>query len=796
MTPLFIEKTDPKAFILVADRHQSSFNPETDFAWSLVSNPSDNYPFHLYTTYRLQAKSMRFFPNVFLEDQDRWQPSNLFQGPIITRLSPSYLCLEFRPTRDLIVEFDCYMPRDVILVGSITTENISDEPVSLTLELAMNLKPMSTGVPIRPETFGINQILTGQTGRFAPVLYLTGGPAAISNPYPALQLPFVLEANQKRTLTWSLVSQETPQVSFETARITTATSWRSSAQCSLMKHRKDTIHIRTGDPDWDAAFDLTQFIAMTHCVKPHDDHGDPIFIRTRLPDQAVQPSGSQESLDDLTTLEAFQLFEVLMPARADTLVNIIKRYLNRIDEQGYLYARRDASAFIPPYRESPVLARLCLALYEIQGNQTFLREALPSLRRYLHSWLPSEPEDIETHCFAWENPEQLQMHTGLFLFDDWEPTGRGLDIWHVESPALAAMLLGEIQAMQTMAASLKEDLQYDWLDVTETTLRQKLESFWQETFKEFSYLDCDSHLVPTRELYYPGPVQKHLDIRKHFSTPQRLQCHITSENENTRVCEVQLHGQDALGKHISETFKPAEVRWVSRRAHLTSRHLYKDLDSISIKGLSPKDHLLIETADLTQRDITCLLPLFSGDSNKTRLQTLLDTRLNWKDPGLQHGIPETWQCRYDLPDELTVSVNVLWNTQIIKGLLSAGSQKAAYQLFSNLMAAVIAGLKQYAGFFPFYDHCNGSPSGKRNAIAGLVPLQLFLSIAGIRLLAPDRLAIWGSSPFPWPVEVSWQGLTIRREGSQSQVTFSNGETYQVDSEEPILLTMEKSDNPV
>jgi len=124
---------------------------------------------------------------------------------------------------------------------------------------------------------------------------------------------------------------------------------------------------------------------------------------------------------------------------------------------------------------------------------------------------------------------------------------------------------------------------------------------------------------------------------------------------------------------------------------------------------------------------------------------------------------------------------------IIKGLVEGGYPEPAMRLFTNLMMTIVQGLKQFEGFFPFYDCDTGRPVGQRNTISGLVPLRLFLQIAGIRLINPNKIAIWGTSPFPWPIEVSWQGLVLRREGSKTDIIFPDGTTYQGVSDQPVLL---------
>ena len=127
---------------------------------------------------------------------------------------------------------------------------------------------------------------------------------------------------------------------------------------------------------------------------------------------------------------------------------------------------------------------------------------------------------------------------------------------------------------------------------------------------------------------------------------------------------------------------------------------------------------------------------------------------------------------------------------IIDGIANQGKNETAASLYTNLMDAIIHGLKNYNGFYPLFDHKNGRPAGQYNAISGLVPIQLFLKIAGIKLFSPTKVAIWGHNPFPLSIEVHWRGLSLIKEHTYTSITFPNGATAHHDSGKPVLISSE------
>jgi hypothetical protein len=173
-----------------------------------------------------------------------------------------------------------------------------------------------------------------------------------------------------------------------------------------------------------------------------------------------------------------------------------------------------------------------------------------------------------------------------------------------------------------------------------------------------------------------------------------------------------------------------------------------------------------------------------------QLQEMSLTLLDPQSGLLSFGIPETWKGKHPLPEDLPLRVNVLWNTLILEGLVNNGESKKAAELFTNMMHGIVYGLKDFDGFYPLFDSKTGQPVGQYNAISGLVPIRLFLKIAGVKLLSPTKVALWGSNPFLWPIEINWRGLSIWKEQEHTRITFPNGADAEHNSEKTVIITVE------
>lgn len=778
----------PKSMILGGDGYFVPIKPETDQVWELTFAPSATQLFYLQTTYGLRARSMHFFPNILLDGKRLTHPDDFAKHPTIKKYPPGSLILEYETVQGLRILFSCFFPNTSLMTGDLTIHNTGATVMKAAIEMAAVLVPMHQGTPTRPRKMGKCTIISGQSGNLYPVLHMSGGPIALTNPYPALSLALPCSPGQSRVVSWALATKDSLDASFKAAQDHISAGWQKECRIQQKFHEAHTLFIQTGDPDWDAALYLSQVSASQHCSTLGDGEDDKFsFLKSRLPDQTA----SDKIDSNLTLLDAIHLAEVILPAHSKTFEQLVRAFISQVDEKGQLKIRFSHYGIRRSFQAAPLLAQLCLDLYEIHQDRSFLNEIFTDLCRFFNARVTTDSENNLRFHLTWEDPQQLQLNTGLFNFDIWEETGRGLEIQTAESPAMAAMLFREVRSLQKIAAILEKDSQLEEFQNYEKLLKKQFEESWQENLKGYVYLDCQSHLKSLQELYYPAPASEKLDFKKRFTRPQRLQLHLTVCDENTRAGHIQFVGKDIHDETIVENFYPRDIRWISGRAHLVTRQLYTFLDFISIKGLTREDQVLLETANYAQCDITCLSPIWSGGIPKARFQVLVKRHFNVRRKTFRYGVPETWQCQQKLPNNLPIYVNMLWNTLLIKGLVDHGFQEQAMQLFQNLMALVVTGLKNYQGFFSYYSHRDGHPAGTRNAISALVPVRLLLQIAGIRLFSPNRVVIWGKNPFPWPLKIAWQGLTLIRDGTKTNIIFPDGTKYETDSPKSALISASK-----
>ncbi len=119
--------------------------------------------------------------------------------------------------------------------------------------------------------------------------------------------------------------------------------------------------------------------------------------------------------------------------------------------------------------------------------------------------------------------------------------------------------------------------------------------------------------------------------------------HLFAADEHTRACIIRLKGTDPKGSPIEEIIKSSDLRWVLGKAHPTSLNLYQSIQSITFNGLQPEDRFVLETADFSQPDISCLLPLLTQSATPEMIEGIIANPALMAENERLFGLAETWK---------------------------------------------------------------------------------------------------------------------------------------------------------
>jgi hypothetical protein len=442
---------DPLCLSLAADARLSIPDYLNDHIWELNLGSGEPAALSLQTTYGLRAKAMRLFLRFSEDGKSVSAPSAFALPPTIRRFYPNFLVLDYAPLKSIDVTAEYWVPQSNAVSGRISVANKTTAIRKVRLELCAMLTPID-GQGMTATQMQMVNVLAGQTGGLFPVLFLTGGPAPGSGPYPSLFLDLELGPGAARTLTWVQAATDNLQASFDLARQTSARPWEAEKARLELLNAGQTIDIRTGDKDWDAALAFSQSVGFGMFFAPDTQLPCPSIVAVRGPDNGYSPKGDgtdyPTAWNGQTSFDAYYLSSVL-PA-SDAARDLLENFLAIQKEDGSIDGKPGMAGQRGRYLAAPLLASLAWKLYEKSEDQKFLGEVFPKLHKFFWSWFSPEYDEDRDGLPQWKHILQTGFEDNP-LFDAWHEWSLGVDITQIHSPALEAMLYHEAACLIKMA---------------------------------------------------------------------------------------------------------------------------------------------------------------------------------------------------------------------------------------------------------------------------------------------------------------------------------------------------------
>jgi hypothetical protein len=765
---------------LAADARLCQPDYANDIIWELVPSGGEPVSLLLQSTLGLRARSMRLFPRFTCNNSSLIDPSTYDAQPRLLKAFPNYISLQYKPFACLEVMAEYWVPESLTVCGRITVTNRGSQTEKLDTEWISLLTPLEEGRSMAVVQFGMNNVLEGKTGDLSLVCFLSGGAQPGTGPFPGLVVEIETQPGESHRLTWALAARPEAEASFKAARTATTRAWDAEVAQIERLNASQWLEITTSDPEWDAAFALSQKIAWTLFYPGNTHLPFHSFVLNRQPDQGFSPRGDGSDYahqwNGQNALDAYYLNSLILPGGSDLAEGVLRNFLSTQDENGFVEWKPGLAGQRSRLLSQPLLATIACQIDRCKTDHKWLHEIFPGLLRFFEAWFRPEHDRDGDGFPEWDHAVQSGAEDAP-VYDHWNPHSQGVDISTLESPSLGAFLYRECLSLIKIARLVGNEEALTGLNERLGILRQSLSACWDSRTNTYRYRDFQSHLsLPSRPIVEFDQVGE-FDLKKSFNKPQRLLLHLTAPVEKNLIVAMTIYGQSANGKLIEETI-PDRLPWNNGQAYYTSRALFSEVTRLDVKRLAEGVKGTLATPDYTQEDITLLLPLWAGlpgdvQSKKIIEKTLLKRYL------LPYGMP----CCPDLADESQqgsqIYVSLPWNQLIIEGMVDNGYIQEAVEFFTRLMNAILPSLRQNGVFRECYNAQTGQPFGETNSLHGLPPLGLFLQILGIKSIQTDQVILQGFNPFSWPVTVKYQGITITRHPKDTVVTFPGGQVITV-----------------
>jgi len=781
--------SNPLSLTLAADARLSSPDYSNDHIWELELGSGEPASLALRTTYGLRARAMRIFPRFYEDGKMISDPASFAIPPRVTHFYANFLEVKFSPFKDLEVTAEYWIPDSHSICGRLSIANRTTDEREIEFELCALLSPLD-GKNLQQDQIQAVNILAGRTANLAPVIFLTGGPSFGTGPQPSLNLKFDLGPGARRRFSWAQAALPERDDSFELARHTVARPWEAERARIELTNASQVVDIETGDPDWDAAFALSQQAAFRLIFEASEHLPQPTFVSARQPDHGNSRSGDGSDhppdWSGQSPLEANYLAS-LLPGAPALGQGLLKNFLSTQNKDGKIDHKLGLTGQRSQLLAAPFLASFAWNLYKKNQDDHFLAEAYPALIQFFWAWFGPEHDRNNDNLPEWDHPLQTGFEDHP-LFNRWHPWGRGVDISTVHSPSLFSALYREAKSLIKIGEIIGKKNDLAILKKQTEILLNGIQACWKPRQAAYRHLDRDSNLAQRGKILLRQTGGGEIILNESFKKPVRLLIEIKTEGSATRRPETEI-SEFIFKLGNGETLTSLDFKSTSAGSAATSKKIYKKTGKITINDVNKKDKIIIRTVDLSADDHTQLLPLWAEMMDEKQAQSLVDQTIsNTKKYHRPFGLPACPSPPSKEAEATCLSVHLPWNQLITEGLLAYGYQREAKRLFTYLMHGILQNLKNNNAFYQTYNAEVGTGVGERNALSGLAPVGLFLQILGVEIISATKVRLEGQNPFPWPVTIRYRRLKVRRDAEKTEITFPNGEQVEVTDEKPCIVS--------
>jgi len=779
----------PTVLRIAADALSGPTDYADDQIWELVPG-GEAAALALCTSFGRRAVAMRIYPSFGLGGPVVNEPAAFASPAVLEAILPSYLSLRFSPMVGLEVRSEVRVQDSHTVVGRVTLTNSTDRFRPVRLGLHGQLAPAPGGQGMLPRAFTGASALAGKSGGLEPVLFLTGGAVDQPGASTALLVRVDLAPSASRSFTWAHSALDSAEDSFEQARTAAGRAWDAEV-ARLERIHGRWVEVRSGNAEWDAAFHFAQQSALNAFVGPGPLGPHPSLVLQRAEDRGFSPSGDGrdhiDGWDGVSALEAYLVLRQMVWAAPEAAAGVLRSFWESQKPDGSIDARPGPAGQRTRLLCPPLLATLTLRVHDLLRDEAFLEEGFRVLWPFFRRWAAPHHDRDGDGWPEWDHPGHPPWPA---YWDEGGP-----DAWietsFVEDPSLAALLYREAASLEEIARRLGRGEMEQELAGRRRQLRAILQRSWSEERASFRRIEREGHLTSTGAKVAGGEgSEKSRGGRGPFQ-PGRLVIRVSTQEGRALPARLRVRGRVPSGRLRVETVSADRFRWMWNHGTATTELLFASVESVEMLGIPDGTRWEVLTLDLTREDLTLFLPLWAGMVDADQAEKMVRKALlapgRYLRPGGLASVPADDRGYGAAATDPRAALNLSLNLLLAEGLVAYGYRAEAADLLQRLMSGCLSALLSDHAFPEAYLPDSPGGLGKRHHLGGLPPLSLFLDILGVDLQKPNRVRLWGTSPFEGRVVIRWRGLTVERARRETRVEFADGKSTVVRDDQAVIV---------
>ena len=772
-------QSDPIGLTLAADQRFGLLDPYIDAVWQ--ANLTPNKPLALETSLCLQAKKFSLFPVFLINRRSIWLINDFFSQPRVDEIFSNYARFTCTPAAGFQARLEVWVQTSTTLLCRLSLHNLTESKAMLGIQAAAELFPLEGNAGMVPAMLQYQPYLSGKTGNLYLSLAISGQAAPVYSPFSALQCEGKVAPQEVLTFTWRWSAALDEETSIKRAFQPFPENWDAAIANLRLSQRAEILEISTPNADWDAVFLTCQNAAQQALIRTEAEPEQLNFCPNRNPDNSYTQYTTASKHDmplepNIPALALAQLLQALIPLHSSEAAAVFLAQLPLLSDP--LMVPGLGRKVLP----FPCLAQCAAQIYTQTGDLKFLTEIFPRIQETCLAWFDPALDSDQDGLPEWA----VLAQTGWSdhpTFNIFNPEHLATRIATTESFALGKMLVEELDALQKIARIVGDQVTLEHASGLQAKLTSQLEAMHTQ-FPAASCWDRDSHQQTSQGVLFEGSIIELEHQSLHLAQAARINVKLLIGLTAPKPAQVDILGKSPDSKPIEETIPSAALSRLGEFLFFTTEHVYQQIEGICFPELSDQTWLRIYVADLTVRDIGWYLAYIPEEKLKS---SEITERAKDEFNADEEDSPQSMfsSSLYGLPNYeqkteeaiKTGPVNPAWNSLVLRHLLEVGAKPEAAELFTSLMRGAVQVLRKEHHLFEAYNSQNALPLGKSNSLTGLLPLQIFLELAGIKLLSPDHVQVAGEYPFPWRLSLRYRGVEVVREGKNTTVTLPDGSVH-------------------
>lgn len=757
MIPFDITPQHPFSLILANTMIDNKDEDFIDNVWELQFQTGKQNGFSFYSSLGLHLSGLTFTPQIHAISETTSFRINNQPDLKISEFFPNYCKLKTEPYTNIKFQTEIFLHDSTSFLCQFQIVNESEEPFEGEINVSLNGKKPSGENLLNNQIFDSTTILTGKTDSLVLVFSLDGFGQTSKSGSSSLSQSITIQPGETTAIKGFLIFKSTFEDSMKKMKEFADFNFNKETTYNRLVYQGKLYFFETGNHEWDFALLSSQITAMQNIFATNTSSDRIYLSANRHPEKTIlkQPKQGVDGIEGINPVQLWYLSRIL-PDENDPLEKVVTEWLETQTEDGFLPNHTSTASFNANYHSFPIVAGIVEHLLTEHTDKSTAQLFFSCLVKYLRYWM----EKSTSHGIpCWQNHQQT-LFEELPVHNYVSPRNHCFDPKFLKSPFLLSLLITEFD--KTILISQRFNLEgadHVWLEETRSSLHAMLEETWSPADNTYIYRDIETNHPPEGKLLLAikeaGLLKKEINLEK----PNRLCIYYMNSQQVSKDNLIRIKGE-LNSQSISKSVSLKQFSWVGKKGSYTTKQVFDRINSVELMGVNQGDEIIISTLPAAELDSGCFTFITNQPNSKDHIESCVS---HWVSNKLvsQNGLAKTALNEgINKNEEGFQYLNLPLCTLLLQGLNQHGYRALAGKFMKKMIDSVVKVLRKTKRFHKLYPIEKGSAAGEYNIIDGMLPVELFLNLLGVKNWRDEMIELENESVFNGEIKIYKKGIQL------------------------------------